>query len=54
MSRPRKSSELEPFVPNNEVVERLVITKYEDLAFSLHSGVLKRFFENRGILQAPL
>lgn len=41
-------AELPPFVPNPEVTERVMLTGTEDLAFALHTQVMRKYFAARG------
>ncbi len=44
----RRASDLPLFRPNNEVSERVVITRAEPLAFPLHTRVVERWFAQHG------
>jgi len=39
-----KNSELPPFTLNNEVSERVILTGIEELAFPIHTAMLRRYF----------
>jgi ADP-ribose pyrophosphatase YjhB (NUDIX family) len=43
---PRRAADLPPFVPNAEVSQRLVLTAPADLAFPLHTRVMKDHFDS--------
>jgi ADP-ribose pyrophosphatase YjhB (NUDIX family) len=45
LARPMGRSDLPPFVPNEETQEIRVITAPEDLAFLLHTEVLRDYFD---------
>ena len=51
IAKPMRERDLPPFVPTDETTERVVLREYEDLAFPLHSAVLKKFFEMREKVQ---
>ncbi|MCB0852691.1 MAG: NUDIX domain-containing protein [Bacteroidetes bacterium] len=44
LAKPMREKDLPPFTPTNETTERLVLREYEDLAFPIHSQVLRQFF----------
>lgn len=50
LARPLAASEeeLPPFVPNGEVLERVMLRGNEDLAFPLHDDAMVRYFAGRG------
>ena len=43
--RGRRSAELPPFVPTDETVERVIATAPQELAFPLHTRVMREFFD---------
>jgi len=44
LAKPRRAADLAPFVPNEEVTETVIVRGPVELAFPLHTEVLKRFF----------
>lgn len=44
LARPRKESELPPFVVNDEASERLIVRQPVELAFPLHTRAMREFF----------
>ncbi len=44
LTTPVDPAALPPFVPNDEVTERVILTGRETLAFPLHTEVMRRFF----------
>lgn len=52
LARPRRAGDLPPFVPTNETGERLVLDTPQELAFPLHTRVMKEYFDRRG--EGPL
>jgi ADP-ribose pyrophosphatase YjhB (NUDIX family) len=48
LAKPRSSAELPAFAPNDEISERLVLPGPIELAFPLHTQVMKEYFERRG------
>jgi ADP-ribose pyrophosphatase YjhB (NUDIX family) len=47
LAKPMKEKDLPPFTPTSETTERLILREYEDLAFPIHSEVLRRFFAKK-------
>jgi ADP-ribose pyrophosphatase YjhB (NUDIX family) len=47
LARPRRAADLPPFTPNEEVTELAVVRAPTELAFPLHTEVLRRFFLRR-------
>src|SRR5262249_55827978 len=48
LARPRRAADLAPFTPNEEVTELAVVREAVELAFPLHTEVLRRFLTRRG------
>jgi ADP-ribose pyrophosphatase YjhB (NUDIX family) len=47
LAHPLRSSDLPPFVPNEETQEMCMVTAPQELAFSTHTEVLREYFEER-------
>jgi ADP-ribose pyrophosphatase YjhB (NUDIX family) len=47
LARPRTAASLPPFVPTGETSDRVVVTAPQELAFPLHTQVLREYFERR-------
>ncbi len=47
LARPRRAADLEPFVANDEVSERVIAPAPTSLAFALHTDVMARWFSRR-------
>ena len=45
LTTPLDAADLPPFVPNDEVTERVILTAPTELAFPLHTRVVARYFE---------
>ena len=45
LASPRSSSHIPPFRPTDETTERAILTEPQDLAFALHTEMVKRYFE---------
>lgn len=47
LTSPVDPAALPPFVPNDEVTERVILSGREELAFPLHTLVMRQFFQRR-------
>ena len=45
LAHPRSSSQIPPFHPTDETTERIILTTPQELAFALHSEMVKHYFE---------
>jgi ADP-ribose pyrophosphatase YjhB (NUDIX family) len=48
LAQPRSADSLPPFSPNDESLERLILTEPGAMAFSSHTEMMRRYFQSAG------